>query len=1058
MGEDNTNTKGSQPDNIVKVLRERERLEQVLKDKFTRKMAIVFSDVSGYTQYMDRWGDLRGRAWIQKHHDIVLPLIEEHDGSVLDIMGDGIMASFVDTQSAVNACVAIQTGLDTYNMAASEADKIHVHIGVNSGEILVDDEGIAGDVVNVASRIQSQAKADQILISKSVYEEVCESDEMLCRFHDTVEVKGKSEPIKLYRVVWKDEAIVLSEHPRVRSHAQLTRAAEKTPLSQLHLEVTREEDRIKISAHEQTPGETSTVRHYEEIPVPMDTISTRCREIVETLNKANRQGRVTSDILVKLRGIGQVFSDDLFPHSVKEAIRGTNAGHLVINMDDQLVQVPWELLYDGRRFLCQRFSMGRLVRTRQSLPGGGKARVLARPLKMLILADPRGDLKGAYDEGTQIRDYIDKERELINAALRSGSISPDYIREKIRNFDVVHFAGHSDYDPQDLGEGGWRLTSGNFKARDIMKMGGSAAMPALIFSNACQSARTEEWGIKTDFQDEIFGLANAFVLAGVKHYVGTFWEILDEPSRLFALEFYKQLLSGMSIGEALRHARMQLITEYGEETIVWASYLLYGDPTFNYLDQIEMAEPSEERAAPAPPSVSISEKETRAKEKEEVIDFSEEETAPTTKKAWWAAAACIIFCVAMLLLGYRWIWGNGDEKYQKEVLAYYNAGDFEPALTTCKVLEKKYPEIRLGYLIQGNIFFRKGKLNAAEAAFQKATSAKKGTGAQKARAYMGLGRIASITKQTDAALNYYRQAAEADPAGGSGYLSQAMLMDRIGKSKEALILLDKAEKLAPDDRIISTVSRETRKKVALTRDREKKERINKLVKELLEDMKSPPRALPSDGWTSLPLTLWIMDFAAKGYAMQEGQERLLFAGISDQILEKSRVQLTERALLDRLLEELKLGTSRLIDRSTALSLGKILAARLMLSGQIVYSGPQTQVSLRLIETETGRITAAISESIGSAAPVSVLSDKISRNFLKKLKTHYPLRGKVSDVKGGEVALNIGHKIGVKIGHRFKVVNEEIALEVISTDQDTSVARIVQGKKVPQNGQRIEIVP
>ena len=93
-------------------------------------------------------------------------------------------------------------------------------------------------------------------------------------------------------------------------------------------------------------------------------------------------------------------------------------------------------------------------------------------------------------------------------------------------------------------------------------------MPALIFSNACQSARTEEWTLREYFQEEIFGLANAFVLAGVKHYIGTFWEILDEPSSKFALEFYKNLISGMTIGEAIRKARLTLIKQYGEETIV----------------------------------------------------------------------------------------------------------------------------------------------------------------------------------------------------------------------------------------------------------------------------------------------------------------------------------------------------------------------------------------------------------------------------------------------------------------------------------------------------------
>ena len=230
--------------------------------------------------------------------------------------------------------------------------------------------------------------------------------------------------------------------------------------------------------------------------------------------------------------------------------------------------------------------MGRLVRARRT-PIVTKARDLARPLKMLVLADPRGDLRGAYEEGKQILDFMDREKEIINATLRSYGIGTDFIREKIRNFDMVHFAGHSEFNAENPAEGGWRLTDGLLKAKDISKMARTAAMPALIFSNACQSARTEEWRIDKNFQDEIFGLANAFILAGVKHYIGTFWEILDEPSRLFALEFYKQIISGMTIGEATRLSRLELINKYGEETIVWASYLLYGDPTFNYIEQKE---------------------------------------------------------------------------------------------------------------------------------------------------------------------------------------------------------------------------------------------------------------------------------------------------------------------------------------------------------------------------------------------------------------------------------------------------------------------------------------
>ena len=180
-------------------------------------------------------------------------------------------------------------------------------------------------------------------------------------------------------------------------------------------------------------------------------------ELAETLNKTNRKGRITREVLVKLREIGQVLYDELFSLSIKAKLAKTGAEYLILRIDDQLVQIPWELLNDGQEFLCQRFNMGRLVKTRQPIPGV-KNRILARPLKMLILADPEGDLSGAYAEGVQIRDYMDHDKELMNVSLRSDNITPEYIKGKIRNFDFAHFAGHAEYDAHSPARSGWRLT------------------------------------------------------------------------------------------------------------------------------------------------------------------------------------------------------------------------------------------------------------------------------------------------------------------------------------------------------------------------------------------------------------------------------------------------------------------------------------------------------------------------------------------------------------------------------------------------------------------------
>jgi len=1061
MSDDKAGNNGSKSRRIEQILRERQRLDQLIQEKFRKKMSILFSDVCDYTQYVEKMGDITGRSWIQKHHDIVLPAIEKNGGRVLDIMGDGVMASFPSVLFSVRASVAIQRGLEEYNARADPDHEIHVKIGINAGEILIDEDQVAGDVVNTASRIQAQAGPDQILIAKTIYEEVCGSEDILCRLHGKVRVKGKAEPLELYRVVWRDEEIVLSEEPQVRAHEVKEKKVVPPSRKVLQLEIARENGRLKISAYEQRKDEVSTIRRYEEIPVAIDRIGMRCREIVETLNHINRKGRLTKEVLIRLREIGQVFRDELFSLEVKERIEETESDHLIISLDDQLVHVPWELLHDGKQFLCQRFNMGRLVKTRQTILGG-KPRRLARPFKMLILADPKGDLQGAYQEGTEIRDYIEREKETIGVSFRSDDITPDFIRKKMRNFDFVHFAGHSDYNPQNPEETGWRLTSGIFTTRKILKMAGTAAMPALIFSNACQSARTEDRGIKEHFQDEVFGLANAFVLAGVKHYVGTFWEILDDPSRRFALEFYKGLISGMTVGEAMRTSRFALINEYGEEAIVWASYLLYGDPTFNYMDQIKMAEaqdlaaqaPHRPAAEPRPPTPSISEREVRAGE--EIIDFAEKETKKK-KAGWLAAAAGIIIILAFLFWGYPGLLREGTETLEQTVITHVQTGNDEAALDECNTLEEKNPQIRLIYVVRGNIYLRRGNLSKAEVAYERALEAAQGTNRQKAEAYRGLGRIASIRKEWDKAIENYKLSTEADPESLSGYVSEALVLEQKGQYERALNQLEKARGIAPNDQLLTALTKETRKKVELARDQERQAKIDRLVKELLESAKLPPRALPSDGWTSKPLTLWIMDFKVKGYSVREGEERLLVAGISEQVLQEGRVQLVERALLDRLLEELKLGTSNLIDRNTALSIGKILAARLILTGEVVHSGPLSQISLRLIETETGRISAAVNESFGSAVPVSALTETLSKDLLEKMRKIYPLRGKISEVTGDDITLNIGQNAGVFMGERFKVMDTDLFLEVISLQPDTCVTTITNGEQGPQKELRVEAI-
>ena len=1036
-----------------KILMERDRLEKVLQDQYKKEATILFSDICGYSRFVDKKGDISGRTLLIKHNQIVMPLVEEHNGRVVEVIGDAVMATFNDPFNAVCAAMAIQKELAAQNADEADSDHIHVKIGINIGEVLADEQAafqsLTGDVAIVAYRIQSHAAKDQILISKNLYKKVCGHEGILCRFHSSVRLKGKAEPQDLYRVLWRDEDIVSKDTAQVRVlHAPGSASSQKVPRV-LHIESNYVGKNLRFSVHEGAKGEAITIRNYEDIPAPMDLIDTRCLELVETLNKTNRRGRISEDVFQKMRDIGQIIYDDIFSRNIKDKLKNTSAEYLCLNLGERLVHIPWELLHNGDQFLCQRFAMGRIVKTRRSLLGNFN-RELARPLNVLLLADPTGDLRGAYSEGTQIRDYLDNYIDYFNVAFRSEHVRADSLRQKMRNFDIVHFAGHAEYHPDNPDESGWRLSEVNLKTRDIRKMAGSSAMPALIFSNSCQSARTDQWALSNDFHDDIFGLANAFLLAGVKHYVGTFWEIIDEPSLRFAMEFYKALVAGNAIGAAIRQARLSLINEYGEDTIVWASYLLYGDPTFNYMEQICMKE-SEEKTHRGLYYETPGTHRTR----DEVIDFAAREKSKSSRR-WLTVLALVVLIGIFVFWGYPGLLRKGPSDFESTALAQFDAGNYTGAATICKDLQEKYPDRALSHVIMGNIQFEAGNIEQARSSYRNALDAPRGSDLEKAQALIGTGRIASLQGKPQQALGFYKQAADLSPENSRAYVSQAILLAEDGKYDKALQLLEKTKTIASDTISADALISEIRKKMELAENREKQARVDKLVQELLDRFDGSSVQQSADEWSSTPLTVWVMDFQSDGYTLLEGEAKIVRSIISRKFIESDTLRLVERNLIDKLLQELKLGSSQLADRRTTLSLGKILAAKVIVLGQLTYHGPQTRISLRVIDTETGEIRAALDQQFQHRVSSATLAAAISDDLIHKIHSLYPLRGKILSIDGNQIVLNIGRQHGVRIDQELTFVGAENVLSIHSVDDETSTARITDKDLDLTIGQRLEI--
>ena len=165
-----------------------------------RLTAILAADVVGYSRLMaaDEAGTLAALKSLRKN--LIDPKINEHNGRIVKLTGDGILIEFPSVVSAVACAVDIQSAMRTRNATETTA-RIDFRIGVNLGDVIVEDDDIFGDGVNVASRLESIAPLGGIAVSQSVRDHVGKRLEI--SFEDMGErrLKNIELPIRVYSIV-----------------------------------------------------------------------------------------------------------------------------------------------------------------------------------------------------------------------------------------------------------------------------------------------------------------------------------------------------------------------------------------------------------------------------------------------------------------------------------------------------------------------------------------------------------------------------------------------------------------------------------------------------------------------------------------------------------------------------------------------------------------------------------------------------------------------------------------------------------------------------------------
>jgi adenylate cyclase len=161
---------------------------------------VLFSDIVGHTEMMQRLGDAKGREVLRAHERITRETLRAHGGTEIKTDGDSFMVSFTSVTSAVECAIALQRAFASHTESMPEP--LHVRVGLNAGEPIEEDGDLFGSTVILASRIAARAGAGEILVPETVRGLLSGKTFQFSDRGDFVP-KGFEDAVRLYEVRWQ---------------------------------------------------------------------------------------------------------------------------------------------------------------------------------------------------------------------------------------------------------------------------------------------------------------------------------------------------------------------------------------------------------------------------------------------------------------------------------------------------------------------------------------------------------------------------------------------------------------------------------------------------------------------------------------------------------------------------------------------------------------------------------------------------------------------------------------------------------------------------------------
>jgi class 3 adenylate cyclase len=166
-------------DRLEKLIEERlkpgadkDRIDARIWDLFGESWAVMFTDLSGFSRSVAKFGIIHFLQTIFESQRILVPCIDTHDGILLKSEGDSLLVIFRSVRKALDCSLAMQKTVQDYNKGREDTDRILLCVGIGFGRVLrIGDNDVFGAEVNAAAKLgEDTAKAGEILVTGAVAE------------------------------------------------------------------------------------------------------------------------------------------------------------------------------------------------------------------------------------------------------------------------------------------------------------------------------------------------------------------------------------------------------------------------------------------------------------------------------------------------------------------------------------------------------------------------------------------------------------------------------------------------------------------------------------------------------------------------------------------------------------------------------------------------------------------------------------------------------------------------------------------------------------------------